>query len=380
MVHDVIFGIAAEQQGLRLAPYITAKARHGMFASTDSLVLNNFPYRGKQLSVVIKLPAKSSATPIGAYTVKSLALNGKALAIDALLTPAMLQARNLVEIELEAAWDAGGTITLVTDTSDYKNLFAPKPPKISAITLAGGKLQLTLDRNGETASEIAFNIYRDGLPVASGLAGGLTSWVDPQSSSSSPSYCYAVESYFVGSKNHSQHSTPLCFWGLSSLRVSTVDATAFAATGGSASSNHGRFHYQGWGDVGHKLVVSSFTAKSTGPHLLQVVAGNGAGPVNTGVTCAVKRLVVEDIAAGATVAEGYLTMPHLGIWSEWRDSNFVRAALVAGKSYRISIESTTQALNMSSFAHFANYTGGEGGKNGSFNRVNIAQLKILALQ
>ncbi|PIE17772.1 MAG: hypothetical protein CSA65_07680 [Proteobacteria bacterium] len=381
MVHDIIFGISAEQQGLRVAPMITARARHELFAATESVVLNSFPYRGKSISVVVTLPPPATPAPAGAYRVKALRLNGKALAADALITTAMLQApRNLIEVELDTMTDSGESITLVTNTADDKDLFAPKPPTISDITLAGGKLQLAIDRNGETASEIAFNIYRDGQQVASGLAGGLTSWTDPATSSSSPSHCYALESYFVGSGNHSQHSRPFCFWGVSGQRVSSVDATAFTATGGTPVVNHGRFHYESWGDAGHKLVVNSFMATSTGPHLLQVVAGNGAGPENTGVTCAVKRLVVEDATSGAKVAEGFLTMPHLGKWSEWRDSNVVRATLKSGKSYHITIESAADALNMSSFAHFANYTGGEGGSGGAFNRVNIAQLKILALQ
>ena len=36
------------------------------------------------------------------------------------------------------------------------------------------------------------------------------------------------------------------------------------------------------------------------------------------------------------------------------------------------------AVNMSSFAHFQRYTGGLGGGAGVFNRVNIAEVKVLA--
>jgi len=35
-------------------------------------------------------------------------------------------------------------------------------------------------------------------------------------------------------------------------------------------------------------------------------------------------------------------------------------------------------VNMSAFAHFEHYTGGLGGRDGAFSRVNIADLKILA--
>jgi len=37
------------------------------------------------------------------------------------------------------------------------------------------------------------------------------------------------------------------------------------------------------------------------------------------------------------------------------------------------------AVNMSERAHFASYTGGAGGSTGAFHRVNIAELKVLAL-
>jgi hypothetical protein len=126
------------------------------------------------------------------------------------------------------------------------------------------------------------------------------------------------------------------------------------------------------------LTVSSFTPIRSGPHLLQVTFGNGAGPISTGITCGVKRIVVEDIASGAIVADGPIVMPHLGSWSRWEDSSFVRATLEAGRNYRIVIRGDDEMINMSFFAHFERYTGGTGG-SGSFDRVNIADLKIFAL-
>ena len=41
------------------------------------------------------------------------------------------------------------------------------------------------------------------------------------------------------------------------------------------------------------------------------------------------------------------------------------------------IESHEDYVNMSSLAHFEAYTGGLGGRDGAFNRVNIAELKVL---
>jgi hypothetical protein len=102
--------------------------------------------------------------------------------------------------------------------------------------------------------------------------------------------------------------------------------------GARASTNHGRFHYQDWGDPGHRLVVPAVTPTRTGPHLVQVVYGNGAGPINTGITCAVKRVTVEDTGTGQVVASGVILMPHLGRWDTWGNSTFVRADLTAGRT------------------------------------------------
>lgn len=381
MVHEVIFGLEQNAQGLRFAPYITRALRHDLFAAADTLVLNNLPYRGKLVTVRLRLPAKTGGPTLGgAYAVASVALNGKAVAKDSVFGSAQLALpRNLVEIVLTDTWDAGASITEVTDNGDPKRLFAPKNPRLNSLTLAGGKLQLGFDANGENAADIAFNVYRDGVRIGTALPGNATSYTDQQSSSSSPSYCYVIESYYLGSKNHSQHSPPSCYWGLGGERVTSVLAATMTNVGGQGSNNHGRFHYEPWGDDSHSLTVSSFAPKVSGPHLLQVVAGNGAGPISTGITCAVKRVIVEELPVGTLVGEGLFVMPHLGTWAVWRDSSFVRVELDATKSYRIVIKSDPQALNMSSFAHFNTYAG-EGGAAGTFNRVNIAELKILALQ
>ena len=160
--------------------------------------------------------------------------------------------------------------------------------------------------------------------------------------------------------------------------MTTIGADAMTNVGGAGSTDHGRFHYEPWGDPGHSLTASGFTASQTGPHLFQLTFGNGAGPISTGITCAVKRLVVEDEATGAVVAEGPILMPHLADWGRWEDSSFVEADLTAGRSYRVVIRSDDEMVNMSSFAHFEAYTGGLGGSTGRFNRVNVAELKILA--
>lgn len=133
------------------------------------------------------------------------------------------------------------------------------------------------------------------------------------------------------------------------------------------------------GDPGHWLKTPAFEAEHSGTHLVQAEFSNGAGPVNTGITCAVQTARVLRVRDGAVVGEGYLLMPHQGGWDQWRNTNFVEAQLEAGESYQVQIGALDEwAINMSFFEHFSQYTGGTGGLSGAFNRANVSQVKVLA--
>lgn len=372
MVHRVIFGLEPRPDGLRVRPYLTAALRRELFAGTDTLVLSDFPYRGRLVTVAVHLPPATAGG--GSYSVSRLELDGAAID-DPVLRLDQLGATNRVDVYLGPS----GPAASLTERSpaDWRDVFQPRTPRISALDEVGGRLRLRIDRNGETEA-VVFHVLRDGLRVAEGLADATTEWLDPSvDPGADASPCYAVEACFVRSGNCSQHSPPACWWGRGLGHIQRFGAAALTNTGGSPSTNHGRFHYEPWGDDGDRLELTGLTPTGSGRHLLQVVYGNGAGAVSTGVTCAIKRLVVRDEATDAIVGEGPLVMPHLGDWDRWADSNFVAVDLEAGHRYRVVIESHDDYVNMSSFAHFESYTGGLGGRDGPFNRVNIAELAVL---
>ena len=295
-----------------------------------------------------------------------------------LLPDATLSDAHRVDVTLTSGTSTSASLTEVSD-ADWQNVFGPRTPRIDGITESGGRLTLALSTNGEAAADVRWRIYRDGVAIADDLPGATTSYTDPSFDASSPrTPCYTAELTFASSGNCSQHAPPACWWGPGAARVTTIGAASMTNVGGSLSGSHGRDHYEPWGEPGHSLTVPSFTPTQTGPHLLQVTFGNGAGSINTGITCGIKRVVVEDAATGAVIAEGPVIMPHLGTWSRWEDSSFVRAELEAGRAYRVVIRGDDEMVNMSSFAHFEHYMGGLGGRDGAFNRVNIAELKILA--
>lgn len=373
MVHATIFGLEAEADGLHVRPYLTSALRSALFASSSQLVLNDYPWRGRTLTVVLHLPEDAGE---GALAVASIALNGAPVDGD-LLPESALEETNRVDVVLTAVSGSGATLTEV-DAGDWQAVFGPRTPRITSLSESGGRIVLSLDRNGE-GDDVTWTIYRDGEVIAADLPGSTTSFTDEESDpGSARSPCYVAELTFVSSGNHSQHSPPMCWWGRGGAHITTIDASEMMHVGGSPSTAHGRFHYEPWGDAGHSLTVSAFTPSASGAHLFQVTFGNGAGPINTGVTCAIKRIVVEDAATGAITADGPVIMPHLGSWSRWEGSSFVRAELEAGRTYRVVIRGDDEMVNMSSFAHFERYTGGLGGRDGAFNRVNIAELKVFS--
>ena len=376
-VNGGIFGVEAVAGGVRVAPFVPRTLRASLFGKAETIALNDLPFRGKKLSVSLRLPAGDAGAG-GAYVVLSRRLNGQPLDGD-VIADARLGARNLVEIELGAPTAPVAALHAIDDTSDYRTIFAPRTPSVDAVDVSGGKLRVTASFAGESSTEITWSVYRDGVRVASGLGANTTTWTDAATDGdASPSHCYTVETRWGTSGNVSQHARPFCFWGPGAARVSSVPATSFTVTGGNMTTAYGRTFPQSWGDPGDEILATFGTTRA-GAHLVQAVYGNGAGPLSTGITCAVKKVTVEELPAGTVVGTGYLMMPQRADWASWGDSSFVRVNLKANTSYRVRLSHDDRSVNMSAFEHFASYTGGTGGKAGAFFRVNVAELKLLAL-
>jgi hypothetical protein len=98
---------------------------------------------------------------------------------------------------------------------------------------------------------------------------------------------------------------------------------------------------------------------------------NDHGPINTGITAAVKRL---RIACGKDPVQ---VMPVVLPQSDGeQDSTRVRFHAEAGQTCRFTL---LQGFNMSNLAHFAHYTGGQGGAIGPLNRADVGTLHVAPL-
>lgn len=94
---------------------------------------------------------------------------------------------------------------------------------------------------------------------------------------------------------------------------------------------------------------------------------NPLGPINTGVTAAVKQLVVQ--CDGQAPQHQPVVMPHS---VAAQDSTAAEFELPAGEC-RFHL---ADGFNMSALAHFAHYTGGAGGREGVVNRAQVSALLL----
>ena len=263
-----------------------------------------------------------------------------------------------LELQLDEDAFADGSVTYF-DATEWTGLYGAAEPELS---LSGSGDTVTISLSGE--DDATFSVFRDGQLAASDVG---PEWAD----SVDYTACYASVSTLVFA---SQPSAPQCWWGDDYARIQSVPAADFDVVGGAWSSSHGRDHYDDWGEADHTMTMV-FTPDYSGEHLLQLVYGNGAGGVDTGVTAAVKWLEVR--VAGSLVGEGPVLMPHLGTWDSWADSSFLPVTLTAGTEVELTLR---DGMNMSYLAHYEDYVGGRGGGEDPSNYVNIAELKVLFMR
>ena len=374
VVEQVLVGTEYGPLGMRVLPFIPIATRNALLGGTNEVVLRNLSWRGRHITVRIHLPAVDASTD-GVLRAASVLLNGAPVAPDAWQEAAMA-AENVWDVTLIRA-PSTASIRTIADVTDYRMIFGPLPPVITAVATEANGLRVSWDPNTEAASDVTFAIYRDGVLLAENVAGSARSYLDVSAMPAAQSHCYTVEATFPVSGNHSQHASPWCWWGVSTGRIRSIPADQFTWMGGTPSSSHGRFHHDDWGGPLDSVQSPSFTAAVTAPHLVHAVFGNGGG-ITTGITAGHKRLRVLRTDNGAEVASGPLLMPHLGNWDRWADSSYVRADLEVGVGYRVVVDAGAQSINMSNLQHHALYTGGPGG-TAPANFVNLSELKVLSL-
>ena len=373
MVQNVIFGLETSWDGLRFRPFITAKIRNEIFGGTDQIELRNFNYCGAQNLVRVHLPPVASANG-GVCPVDRIELNGEKIG-GGFVPRSALRATNQWDIYLAVPKPSESPAPLrMVEVTNERALFGPLQPtwdetQHGGITVADGKL--VLHYRQDDVANVTFNIYRDGLLCA--LAVRETNWTDPASADyASRLHCYAVEAVDSESGNVS-YLTPPCGY-LDAVAQVVIPASALGHQGGNLADNH---HFENWGRTNDTLWTKNFKVPRDGRYAIRAEFSNGAGPVNTGITCAVKKLELCRAGSDKVMAFGYLVMPQSGDWKRWDWSSPVLANLAADTDYVIRISEDDISRNMSYLKNNERYTAWPGGGDAGYNYVNISGLRLV---
>jgi hypothetical protein len=114
-----------------------------------------------------------------------------------------------------------------------------------------------------------------------------------------------------------------------------------------------------------------WTAPSSGDFRVSFDYANDHGPINTGITAAVKMLAIR--CDGSAEQRVPIVMPHS---VREQRSTWGQFSAKAGASCRFSLE---DGFNMSYLSHFAHYTGGVGGSDGALNEADVKGMVIAPL-
>jgi hypothetical protein len=369
MVVRNVFGVSATSEGIELHPFVTGKLRGGVFASTDSVSLDNLRLQGRVLNMTLRLPAGAGAAD-GVYAVERILLNGKPAASTIKWTA--LAADNRIEIVLGKLEQGEQAIRRVNADPYVETpaVFGPHEPAIAGLK-RNAQGRALLDIEGRDSGAV-YKVYRDGKLVASNVPGG--SWTDRKASATA---CYAVEAVFDGSGNHSHHSRPRCLDA--GLEIPATDPRVSA--GVPVAAPNARFdepHLADWGKPQDRFSVSGIKAPAAGDYALQVRYHNGANQVNLGISGGVKWLALKD-ASGAIVAQGVVQLPHARIEKAHTPTVYstpLAARLKAGGVYRLEM---SDFYNMSYLQSNSTFSAA-GGAEGPSNRFDIYGVRLLRVR
>ena len=362
MVVRNAFGVSYRDDGVHIAPFITARLRRERFNATNLIALDNLTVRGKPLRVRVALPpALQTSNSEGYYAVDAVTLNGKPVA-DGVIAWDMLGGDNLIEVKL-GALQAGQQAIRRVD-GDPKAvagaLFAPHEAQVARVVASKGGVDVVI-ADAQQSGPVTYRLYRNGVLVADKLA--KPSWRD--AAPLAQANCYAVEVVDAASGNTSHHSGAVC--AEAGVLIGVADARVRSSVVRTGE------RIAGWGAPKDRLGIDKVKL-GAGRYSFQLRYTNFSHALNTGISNGVKVLSVRD-AAGRTVARRVIQMPHLPPGSKPMYSTPADMLLKAG-TYAVQLD---DFYNMSYLEANAVYANG-GGKGGALNKVDIFGLRVLRVE
>ncbi len=307
----ILFGIQFEPDGLRIAPVVPK-------ALADTRSLRGFPYRGTRLNITVSGYGNR---------IRSLSLNGKQLAPDAVIPAAKL--KGICDIKVVMADNA-----MTTDkVNNVDNIKAPVTPLTRIQTdAATGKPLLVWNPIEYIAG---YRVLHNGKEVGYTRT---TTWPVTDGEwqitgvASDGTESFASEPLYAGSVKAVQ--MPLEGRKMLSNEISYPAGTPVAGYRGN-----------GFVEVDHSTnpLAIPITVDEAGRYAIQVRYANGNGPVNTENKAAIRTLRVDNQKVGTIV------LPQRGVanWDDWGLSNTVIVELPAGVStLTIAFEPSDENMNL----------------------------------
>jgi hypothetical protein len=363
MVLDTFWGLELHDGRLSITPWLPGRLAQSLFGGRRAVSLHDFRVGGKLLNVTLELPQVSAS---GAWLEpQSMSLNGKqvdgrAISVNRLRADGV----NELRVTMRPAASAAQAIaripfndSRVIAPAQRRAVFAPPSPLVMPVKRAGAEVTLTWQGIDPGAS---VQIYKNGQQLTANAGGG--PFVDHGVSDQGIS-CYSLTQRFEDTGLRSLSSRDACASSRVDSELTSGDGTASRVIDGVA-------RYVDWGLPSQEL-RSSFTPHASGWFRFALKYANFHGPINTGITAAVKTVSAR--CGDQAEQVGSVAMPHLGEAGSW--------GLSTGFFFKASRNEACELLvrdgfNMSYLNHFARYTAGKGGKSGALNRADIAAAQV----
>jgi hypothetical protein len=369
MALDTLWGLRLHDGQLSVDPWLPGGLA-GLFSGRRSVSLHDYRAGGRLINVTLELPRVWPST--GWLEARSMSLDGKGLHESTFslreLQPGRVHDLRVALRPVDGARHPVARIPFGDSEltpMQRRAVFAPPSPFMLPAMRADGGTTLMWQGIEPGAS---VQIYRNGRQLTANAPA--ERWVD-HSISEQGTACYSLTQRFDDTGLTSLSSRDACVEGPGQIAAATAgDGGLMPSDNAALRVIDGVARYADWGLPSQEL-RTTFTARASGWYRFTLKYANANGPINTGITAAVKSVTVR---CGSEAEQlGSVAMPHLGESSPWGFSSgfFFKAGSNDACEVRVG-----DGFNMSYLAHFAHYTGGWGGASGALNRADVAAAQI----
>jgi hypothetical protein len=371
MVLDTLWGLELHDGQLSIKPWLPGGLAGTLFGGRRSVSLHDYRAGGRLINVTLELPRVWPST--GWLEPGSMSLDGKRLR-ESTFSLRRLQPGRVhdLRVAMRPVDDARQPVARIPFADSHeltpeqrRAVFAPPSPFMLQAKRGDSDTVLTWQGIEPGAS---VQIYRNGRQLTADAAGERL--VD-RSIGEQGTACYSLTQRFDDTGLASLSSRDACVEGPGLIAATTAGNGGLMPSDGTASRViDGVARYTDWGLPSQELRMT-FTPRASGWYRFALKYANANGPINTGITAAVKTVTVR--CGSETEQLGSVAMPHLGDASPWGFSTGFFFQASSNDACELRVE---DGLNMSYLAHFARYTGGRGGAAGALNRADVAAAQI----